>query len=251
MHNPGLIRIFTDFDGTITVRDVGDAMFETFGGAAAGQAVADYRNGTISATECYRQESAACGAFRRADLDAMLDGERIDSTFSAFESFCRNQGFPLTILSDGMDYYIRRILDREGLGTITFLANRMILDPVAASPDVRMAVSFPHTDEVCDRCASCKRNHMLTMSGDDDIIVYIGEGYSDRCPVRFADVVFAKDELLRYCEEENITYFPYVTFADIQRRFETMLRIDGNRHSGIFHKRRRAELERRALYLGG
>jgi 2-hydroxy-3-keto-5-methylthiopentenyl-1-phosphate phosphatase len=61
------IRIFTDFDGTITRRDVGDALFTHFGGSRALDAVREYIAGTISAVECFRRE---CAAWRRCPLSA-------------------------------------------------------------------------------------------------------------------------------------------------------------------------------------
>jgi len=49
-------------------------------------------------------------------MDGFLDAQEIDPTFADFQRFCAGRGFPLAILSDGMDYYIRRILERHALG---------------------------------------------------------------------------------------------------------------------------------------
>ncbi len=197
-----MVRIFTDFDGTITRGDVGDALFERFGGADSVKAVADYRDGRLSAVSCFQAECAACGEVDVRNLRDFLDHREIDETFPEFVSWCRERGYALMILSDGMDYYIDEILSRNGLGDVEHRANHLELrvtgatgshrtadvSQKSAAPDmpdrVEFVPSFPHTDEVCDRCASCKRNHILTMSADDDVIVYIGEGYSDRCPAR-------------------------------------------------------------------
>jgi 2-hydroxy-3-keto-5-methylthiopentenyl-1-phosphate phosphatase len=90
---------------------------------------------------------------------------------------------------------------------------------------------------------------MLSLSADEDIIIYVGEGYSDRCPVRFADVVFAKDDLLRHCQEENISYYAYRQFCDVEERLRQLL-AGGDRKGGL-RKRRQAELARREVFLGG
>ncbi len=243
-----MVHVYTDFDGTITRLDVGDAMFERFGGSQCVGIIEEYRSERISAAECFRRESAACATLRQEDLDAFLDAQEIDGTFAPFVSYCRDAGYPLTVLSDGMDYYIRRILERHGVGAVPFFSNHLDLVP-AAGGAVSFSPVFPYEDEVCTRCACCKRNHILTTSGDEDVIVYIGEGYSDRCPARFADLVFAKDDLLAYCEEANISYFPYATFADIQSRLETMRRDPGERR--LKRKRHQAALARREVYLGG
>ena len=248
------VRVFVDFDGTITRRDVGDEMFASFGCAETCAAIIDeYRQGRISAVECFERECRACGDVDRQALDEFLDGEAIDPSFPDFVRFCRDNEFDLVVVSDGMDYYIRRILGRHGAGDVPFLSN--VLDFAAGSVPgtVRFSPRFPHRDETCDRCASCKRNHMLLRSGDEDLIVYAGEGFSDRCPVRYADIVFAKDELLRFCEEENISYFRYESFADVGRRLGSMPGLVPGRRAGGLRKwkRRRAELARREVYAGG
>lgn len=239
-----MVHIFVDFDGTITRGDVGDALFERFGGDRSAGAVAAYRRGEISAVECYRRECEACGVVSLDALGAFLAEREIDPTFAPFEAWCRGRGHPVTILSDGMDRYIRPILDRHGLGHVPFVSNLLELRPDGAPGQVRFVPSFPNTDETCDRCASCKRNHMLNAAADDDVIVYAGEGYSDRCPVEYADVVFAKDELRKHCEERSIAYYPYASFADVQARLERLGRPG-------FPRRRRAAIARKDVFLGG
>jgi 2,3-diketo-5-methylthio-1-phosphopentane phosphatase len=246
-----MIRVFVDFDGTITRDDVGDSLFETFGGAAATGAVRQYIDGSMSAVDCFRKECAACGDVDKNRLDAFLDSREIDRTFISFFDFCRDKAMECTILSDGMDYYIERILKRNGIAYVPFFANHLGLQSDDGGTHVRFEPSFPHTDEVCDRCASCKRNHMLRIAGDDDIIVYVGEGYSDRCPARFADVVFAKDALLNYCRRENISCFEYSSFGDIQHRLETFLTATKRGRPNGLRKRRRAELARKEVFMGG
>src|SRR5258706_7657716 len=167
-----MMKIFVDFDGTVTKQDVGDVMFERFGGTQCLAAVAEYRAGSISAVECFRRESAACGIVDADALDAFLDSREIDQTFVTFVAFCRDRDLDLTIVSDGMDYYIKRILDRHSLGDVKFYSNHLECIPVNGMAQVRFEPSFPYTDEVCDRCACCKRNHILTHSSDDDIVVY-------------------------------------------------------------------------------
>ena len=180
------------------------------------------------------------------------DRQEIDLTFVEFAAFCRREDLALTVVSDGMDYYIARILRRFGIGDLPVVANTLELVPAPGRKNVRLAPQFPNRDEMCDRCASCKRNHIITSSADDDVIVFVGEGYSDRCPARYADVVFAKDELMTYCREENISYYEYRSFSDVTGRLANMLRRRGpdGAPSG-FRKRRQAELARRDIFIGG
>ena len=243
-----MIKIFTDCDGTITLQVVGDAMFERFGGPRCKEFINEYREGKISAVECFRRESALCNRVRIADVNAFLDSREIDRSFIEFAGYCRQKEFDCTILSDGMDYYIQRILDKHGIGSVPFYANVLNFIPVSGTEYVAFDPEFPYTDEACQRCACCKRNRLLALSGDDDVIVYVGEGYSDRCPVRYADVVFAKDDLLGYCRAENISCYEYRSFADIRDRMN-LLERNGSNSPGL-RKRRQAERLRRDVFIG-
>jgi 2,3-diketo-5-methylthio-1-phosphopentane phosphatase len=245
-----MLRLFIDFDGTITRQDVGDALFERFGGERSVGAVERYREGLLSAADCFREECDACGLVNKAEMDAFLDNQEIDGTFADLVRFGAERGFPLTILSDGMDYYIRRILERHDLGGVASFANILHLVPEGTPGVVRFSPAFPYRDEVCDRCACCKRNHILTRSADDDIIVYIGEGYSDRCPARYADIVFAKDDLLKFCQRENISYHEYESCAGIVRRLESLL-LEPAGSPLALRKRRQAAQARCDVFLGG
>jgi 2,3-diketo-5-methylthio-1-phosphopentane phosphatase len=243
-----MIKIFIDFDGTITKGDVGDMFFERFGGQAATQAVEDYRNGLINAVECFSREAAACQLGSRKEADEFIDQQKMDQTFINFVAFCnqhKDEERPLKyfILSDGLDYYIERILRNNGLQDVPCFSNSV--DFEKNENGVQLKLSFPYTDEECDRCACCKRNYMLTLSGDEDIIVFIGEGYSDFCPVKYADIVFAKDELQTHCQKENISYYLYQDFKDIIKRFEDILR------KKRIHKRQQAVFNRRDLLMAG
>ena len=140
-----------------------------------------------------------------------------------------------------LDFYITEILAANNL-KVPFFANRAEITPGSIPETCSLRVDFPYADEECTRCACCKRNLMLTQSADEDVIVLIGEGYSDTCPARFADIVFAKKELQKFCQARNISYLPYVDFSDVVRRLEAMT-ADGRplrRQSGAALRRRAA-----------
>jgi 2-hydroxy-3-keto-5-methylthiopentenyl-1-phosphate phosphatase len=84
---------------------------------------------------------------------------------------------------------------------------------------------------------------MLNGTPDEDVLVYIGEGYSDRCPAAYADVVFAKDALQTYCREENISYIPYRSFHDVRRSMELLA---GRKK---LRRRYRASMRRKEVFV--
>lgn len=228
------LKTFIDFDGTITREDIGDAFFLRFGGEACTHHVREYREGRISARECFTREAAEIRVLPLEEADAFARSKPLTAGFPEFVRFCRERTLEFHVLSDGLDFYIERILAANGIEGVPVYSNRLLVDPPT--------VLFPYPAEECDRCACCKRNIMLGLAGDEDIIAYIGEGYSDRCPVQYADIVFAKADLQTFCQRENISYYPYSDFWDVLSRFRQLLARRRLR------KRRRAELRRREAF---
>jgi len=237
------LKAFVDFDGTITRADVGNSFFLTFGGPVCEKIVEEYQSGKITAQECFRRELAEIGTIDRRAVDAFIGEQEIDPSFPRFVQFCRAQGIPCSIVSDGLDHYIARILEANGVAGVPFFSNVLRLSPPDAHGRSIPTLEFPYPDTDCGTCACCKRNIIVTHAGDDDIIVYVGEGYSDQCPVRYADIVFAKDSLQAYCQRENISYHLYRTFDDVVARLEELIARKRIR------KRRRAEALRRELFI--
>ena len=86
---------------------------------------------------------------------------------------------------------------------------------------------------------------MLTHAADDDVLVYVGDGFSDFCPVQYADVVFARDRLIGWCQERNISFQEFRDFDDIAMKLGKVLQ------RRIIRKPHRAALLRKALWMQG
>ena len=191
-----MLRVYCDFDGTVAPHDVGNLLFRTFAGERAVSIVRRYLDGAINARECLTQECSALGSFNRKELEAFIDGFTLDPAFPPFVEFCEAQGIPVVILSDGLDFYVRRLLGRAGLERIPFFANKALF-AAGRNGEETLSPEFPYRDEHCEQCGNCKRNHLATLSADEDVVMYAGDGISDRCPVRYADIVFARRDLIK------------------------------------------------------
>jgi 2-hydroxy-3-keto-5-methylthiopentenyl-1-phosphate phosphatase len=239
------LKIYVDFDGTITLKDVSDYLFSQLSSRRSEIFVEEYLAGKIGAQRCFLGECQASGAVRIESMNEIVDQQEIDPTFKDFVEFCESHSIPFYVLSDGFDYYIQRILRHHGLTQAKFISNQFVFQPVDGMGLFTLFPVFPYKDSECDWCANCKRNHLLTLSSETDIIVYVGDGYSDRCPSRYADIVFAKGSLIRYCREENISFFEYRSFKDVIDRLGKIL------VQKLVRKRWQAELRRREAFLQG
>ncbi len=207
--NEPKFKIFCDFDGTVAINDVGNELFSTFATEEWKTAVEEWKEGKISSKECLERECAVT-TISQADLKAFCDRNAIDPTFREFANYCRTQNYPIEILSDGMDAYILEILKRESLDWVPVRSNKMVfIDSTHIRPQ------FPYWEHTCGVCANCKGYHLRKARDGKSALVYIGDGLSDRCAVKEADIIFAKDELIDYCRENNYDYIAYRNFRDV------------------------------------
>jgi 2,3-diketo-5-methylthio-1-phosphopentane phosphatase len=238
-----MIRVFCDFDGTVCSQDVGEQFFLKFAGEKAEQNIQRLLGDEITMQEWLTELCEAITSIHQKEFLDFVDQFVIDPHFSEFSRFCKEQKILLTILSDGLDAYIERVLSNAGLNQIPFFANHTEFLNVSGRD--KLVATFPYTDAECNLCGNCKRNHILNTSADDDVIVYIGDGFSDRCPVRYADIVFAKRQLIKHCQDQNITYFEFNNFGDVQIKMEEIVQRKRIRH------RQEAARARREVFMQG
>ncbi len=205
--------IFCDFDGTVSVRDVTDVLLETYALPQWREIEEDWRAGRIGSLECMRRQVALLRCSPR-QLDALADTVAIDRHFPNFVAACREAGVPVTIVSDGLDSIIRRVLRNHGLADLPVRANRL-----EQLGEGRYALSFPYAQEGClSASGTCKCALMRALRQPGTQAVLVGDGASDFCAAReVADFVLAKDALLRQCRELALPHAAYQDFSDVQR----------------------------------
>ncbi len=203
--------IFCDFDGTISRRDVGYSLFHHFSNGENEKLLPDWKAGRMSSRECLTREAAMVHASSEEILE-FLDQFEIDPGFTDFELKCRQNDIPLMVVSDGLDFYIKRILGRNKLDHLSVTCN------IGKLNSHSIQIEFPRTNRECLRCGSCKgeiiQEYCSSLS-EPCRTIFIGDGYSDTCATREADLLFAKKDLERYCLAHGITYNKYDTFFDI------------------------------------
>jgi len=208
------IAIISDFDGTISTRDIGHHFFGTYIPDEKRwlETLDQWKMGLISSKECLERELEMSQATKE-DLDIFISNEKLDPYFKDFVDFCKRRNYELLVVSDGLDYYIEWLLLQNGLGTISFYANHLVL-----KDGILDSVEFPYYNRLdCDLCGNCKKYHVEDMRKKGFYVIYIGNGLSDRCPCEFADLVFAKGELMEHCKQEGIDFIEYRNFRDIER----------------------------------
>jgi 2-hydroxy-3-keto-5-methylthiopentenyl-1-phosphate phosphatase len=107
------------------------------------------------------------------------------------------------VLSSGFEQLIVPILAREGV-ELDVRANR--IDPQPGG--WRVVWRDSSTCEVCGD--ACKRGGLPP--GE---VVFVGDGYSDRCAALAAARVFARDGLAEYLAEQGVAFEPFDDLRDV------------------------------------
>lgn len=193
----GQINVLLDFDGTISLHDTTDLILAAFADPQWHDVEEEWVAGRIGSRECMSRQVALMRASPDM-LDRLVDGIEVDAHLPQLVEVCRNRGFELTIVSDGFDRVIARVLDRFGL-RVPVVANRLV-----CLPEKRWGLEFPHAAPFC-HAGTCKCLSAFTPSG---ATILVGDGRSDFCFAELASVVFAKAKLAEHCRSTGIHFRP-------------------------------------------
>lgn len=204
------MRIICDFDGTISSRDTTDLVLERLADPAWRALEEDWVAARISAATCMRGQIALIGG-AQADLDDLLDKVELDPGFAAFVDWCEGRDLPISIASDGVDYFIRRILSRHDLGRLDVVANHL----VGVAGDWRL--EQPWARSGCAAGSGVCKCDVAAPGGTarPQTLVYVGDGRSDFCVSARADILFAKGALADYATARGQAFHPFDTFHDV------------------------------------
>ena len=189
--------IVVDFDGTITEQDLLDEIAETFGDPEVYRELdkgLDRRELTLH--EVLRREFEPV----RASLDDVVDWVLAHAR-----------------IRPGFRELIEPVLAREGLSGVELYSNSV--DPDPRGWRVRFL-----DETLCKTCEqACKRSTVSALA-DGSEVVYVGDGYSDRCAAEDADLVFARRGLAAYLSGRGVPFEPFDDFFQIAGR---IARLDG------------------------
>ena len=207
--------LVVDFDGTITEQDLLDEIALTFGDEEVYREVDEgLDDRSLTLNEVIRREFEPV----RAPLDEVrtwvLENVRVRPGFGELVQLARDRGWRFVIVSSGFRELIEPVLEREDLSDVELLSNTVDADPDGWKVQFRVA-------EICETCGQpCKRSTAASLANGTEL-VYVGDGYSDRCAAESADLVFARRGLASYLEEQGVPFERFEDFHSIARRLAT------------------------------
>ena len=132
-----------------------------------------------------------------------------DESFPAFVTQVRERGAVVEIVSDGLGFYVKPNLERLGVRDLFVATNE---NRVENGGD---GLSFPFGHPSCFVCGTCKRERVRLHQAAGRVVVFVGDGTSDRYAAAHADMVFAKGALARICAEQGWPYLEWDRFVEV------------------------------------
>jgi 2,3-diketo-5-methylthio-1-phosphopentane phosphatase len=217
------MRVFCDFDGTIAKVDTTDLVLTRLADPAWEALEERWTRGEITAAECMRGQVALIGGDDAA-LDAVLDSVELTDGFTDFVAWCAANAVPLTVVSDGVDRFIARILGRHGLGELPVIANHLV-----GNAELGRRLEQPWSRAGCAAGSGVCKCQVAAKSDErvgnlDDLMVFIGDGRSDFCVSGRADLLFARDKLAAYARSRAM---PHHVFSDFHTITTTLAAAHG------------------------
>ncbi len=202
------LKIFCDFDGTITRVDGCNLIIDHCIGRDARCAIDDK---IVSGEYSFRQGYDAQFAGVRlswAEAQPLLHRQNgIDPTFPAFVRWVEGKNIPFMVLSAGVAQIIREYLATVGLAKLDIRANQIRIENRRWRVDY-----FDDTPFGNDKAAAVRE-----AAGEGFRTVFIGDGISDFPVASVADILFAKrgDRLAAHCASQGIDFHPFDNFEEV------------------------------------
>lgn len=207
--------LVVDFDGTITEQDVLDEIARTYGDDEVYREVDEAldRNG-ITLHEVLRREFEPVRAPLGEVVEWVHANASIRPGFRELVDLARERGWRLVVVSSGFRQLIEPMLERAGIEGLELVSNEVDPDPEG------WRITF-FDESKCEICGEpCKRTTVRSVVEGGEV-VYVGDGYSDRCAAEDADLVFARRGLAAYLTERGVPFEPFDDFFQIAERLDT------------------------------
>ena len=205
------MRLVLDWDGTVTVADTMDLIVREFGDAElvdrfSDSFVDDSQPLPVTLQHVIESELATVATPLEEVVAWLL--ERVELR-PGFVELARRER--LLLLSSNVRQLIEPVLDHFGIEA-DLVANDLVSDG-------RSGWRIEIGGELCPACGErCKRQKLPP--GE---VVYVGNGYSDRCSALASARVFARCGLARYLDAIGAPYEPFGDFHQIAAALERPL----------------------------
>jgi len=206
---------FLDYDGTMTTHECNEIVLQRFVGDAWRPLEAEAKADRMSHAECFDRQIGLIKAPREEFLGALVAEAEPAPGLPAFLAELEARGGRPVIVSAGLREAIAAVWSRDTLPPVELHASGLVGAGPQGGPPYRLAFSGVLGD--CPRCGprACKGAALRALRRPGEPVLVFGDGASDLCPAREADLTFARGHLAERCAAEGLEWRPLADFATV------------------------------------
>jgi 2-hydroxy-3-keto-5-methylthiopentenyl-1-phosphate phosphatase len=213
--------IFCDFDGTICIPDSSEYLLEKFGTPRWMELEREVWEGKITEREAFALQLETMHVDWPEACAELLRGVRVREGFAEFVEWTKRMRISFTILSSGLRILLDELLRQWGIAGVPVFCQ----DAAISDGNWRLVAYAGERFE--EHCSLCKCVYLEEQRAAGKKIVYIGDGFTDICPSRRADILFATGHLSRLWRENGSRrFYSFETFHDIERQLSALNQED-------------------------
>lgn len=212
----GRFLAILDYDGTITTRECMEIVFQQLIGDAWRPFEDDVRAGRLSPPEGLRRQVALVRAPRTQFVGALVAAAQPLPGFAAFLDELARRGGRGAVVSAGLREAIATVWQREQLPSLPLYASELApAGPGGTEPPFALVHNAAFGD--CPRCGpgGCKAAVLRALRRPGDTVLVFGDGASDLCLAREADLTFAHGHLAACCAAEHLTWRRLIDYTTV------------------------------------
>ena len=198
--------VLTDFDDTAAAQNVAEMLLNRFGDPDWMDVRQRFRDGHINLKEYQEITFRNIHADRATMQSYVKEHANLRPFFGELWGFCQANGIPMAVVSQGLDFYIKALLERDGYNRVPVYA----VDTEFRGGEI--IYHYNHTSPGKESQGNSKGFVVKSFQERGCHVFFAGDGHSDLEAARVADVTFAHRTLAKFCDDESIPYHPFEDF---------------------------------------
>ena len=225
-----MLLVQCDFDDTVAVGNVSAAIRQAFALDEWRRVEEEYMAGGHTVEENNIRQFALVRASEQEIRDFVHTSAVVRDGFQGFVDYCHQEGIRLSIVSSGLDLYIKPVMRRVGLDHVEVHSGTATV----TQSGVRVEYTGPSGALITQ---GFKESFVRHYKSGGYTVVYIGDGLSDIAPAAGADYVIARSTLEQHLRASGIQCYGFHTFDDVVGHLQDIQRAAQSGQRKSFRKR--------------
>jgi len=204
-----------DFDGTITRNNLSVLLREKYACSDWQKIDDDYLHGKLTVEQSNQMQFVLINEPKEKLQEFVHQHIKVRPGFVQFVGYCRKNGIHLVIVSSGLDFYIKTVLNYLALSDLELHCGQTYF----GKNGITITYRDPRGEIITE---GFKRKYLTSLKKRDRSVIYIGDGLSDLEAARLADHILATGQLPELLRAESVPYHSFSDFHDIMRQLQPL-----------------------------